>query len=162
MVRLTSVWRVLATVSRGVSTRSWALVAIRIMFEILPVRVTLRLVGWGVLLKYSPAGMWTQLATEVYRRLKSNVSVYRSLRVVHVCSLKSLLVAMRLVYRPSETGYTHNNGAMNESSRTGSGTEVTYHRCGTFPLANPRLTILTSPSPKISPLASTIIGVSGF
>jgi hypothetical protein len=33
-------------------------------------------------------------------------------------------------------------------------------RCGTFRLASNRLTILNRPSPKISPLARTIIGVS--
>jgi hypothetical protein len=33
-------------------------------------------------------------------------------------------------------------------------------RCGTFKLARPRFTILNKPSPKINPLARTMIGVS--
>ncbi len=34
------------------------------------------------------------------------------------------------------------------------------HRCGTPKLASPKFTILTTPSPRISPLAKTITGVS--
>lgn len=35
-------------------------------------------------------------------------------------------------------------------------------KCGTLALANPKLTILTNPSPRINPLANTIIGVSSL
>jgi len=34
------------------------------------------------------------------------------------------------------------------------------HRCGTLKLASPRFTMLNSPSPRINPLANTMIGVS--
>lgn len=34
------------------------------------------------------------------------------------------------------------------------------YRCGTFKLANNKFTMLNSPSPRINPLARTIIGVS--
>ena len=36
------------------------------------------------------------------------------------------------------------------------------HRCGTRRLANTRLKIDMTPSPRISPLASTMMGVSSF
>jgi hypothetical protein len=74
MVRLTSVWRVPATASRSALAQSWGLVAIRIMFAILPVRVTLRRVDWGLLLEYSP-GVCPQLTYEVLRRPKESVPV---------------------------------------------------------------------------------------
>jgi hypothetical protein len=44
------------------------------MFAILPVRVTLRRVDWGVLLEYSP-GVCPQLTYEVLRRPKESVPV---------------------------------------------------------------------------------------
>jgi hypothetical protein len=34
------------------------------------------------------------------------------------------------------------------------------YKCGTFKLASKRFTMLNNPSPKINPLASTMIGVS--
>lgn len=39
---------------------------------------------------------------------------------------------------------------------------IFIYRCGTLKLASSKFTILNKPSPKISPLASTIIGVSVF